>query len=812
MYLSLNWIKKFTDLSKSKLTSEELQNLVSTKVAEMEGYEEQAKSYENIVVGQILSLAKHPDADKLTICQVEVGLEEPVQIVCGGTNLEKDMLTVVALPGSQVRWHGEGDLITLKATKLRGEYSHGMICSSEEVGLGDPEVEGHIVKLEGDHKAGTPLSEALGLDDVIFEIDNKSITNRPDLWGHIGFAREVAAITDSKFSAPELKDIKEGSSPAPFTLKVHDPEISPRFMGLVIENLENNQSPESISKPLQNIGHSGKSLLVDTTNFVMNEFGQPMHAYDFDKIKKIARNDNPELEISYFYNAETNTDTFKGIDGNEYKLTPHTPLLIVNKTPICILGIMGGENTAVDENTTSILLESANFTDVVVRKASQALGLRSDSSQRFEKCLDPNLPEKALKKAVELLLHNSPKASINSKTLDHYPNPVKPLDIKLDLQRINSYLGTQLTTQEVEGLLSKVNITPNFSGEELTATVPTNRSTKDITIPEDIIEEIGRLYGYDKIPATLPDLSSQLPTLNQSRKLEDTIRQILKSQNLTETLNYSFYSLKDIENSLLEEAGHVKVKNYLSEEQTHMRTSLLPNLLKNIHANHIQFTDISLFEVGRSYHETNEFFPAEQEILSFIQANQEENFYSLKGKVEHLLNQLNIPEYKFDVEHEPPVTAHPNITASIKDKKGNLLGHIYRVHPKLLENFDIKSDTFVSYAELNLGLLIHEHTATRTFQELPKFPDMELDISVVLDKATTHQEVVDVLQNCSKLIHHIELFDIFEDESKLGQGKKALGYRMTLRSLDRTLTDEDLSQVQKKCYRKLEHIGGTIRS
>lgn len=809
MYLSLNWIKRFIK-EDFQIDPNQLQELVSTKVAELEGFESQQDSLKNIIVAEIKSLSPHPNADKLTICQVNIGSEE-VQIVCGGTNLKEGMLTVVALPGSQVRWHGEGDLITLEATKLRGEYSHGMICTSDEIGLGKPEDDSHIMDLSGQpFKPGQPLSESLNLNDVIFEIDNKSITNRPDLWGHKGFAREIATITNTNFQTPKLPEIKTEEKAIPYTLKNHQEEICQRFSSLLIENIKVQESPDHIKEDLLKVGLKPINSIVDILNHTMLELGQPMHAYDYDKIKSIANSDSPELNIQYASKSK-----FTGIDQQEYQLDSNIPVLTTGETAICILGVMGGQNTEVDSNTTSILIESATFKDSVVRKASQKLGLRSDSSQRFEKALDPNQTLEAIQKVVSLIKASNPEAKLTYALDDQYYTPLTSPSIDLRISKVNSYLGTDLDSKEIQEILNNLQFQTEHKDDIIKVKVPTFRASKDISIEQDLIEEVGRIYGYDKIPTHLPELQSTSPTENSLRKQENQTRIHLQALGLSETHNYSFYSEKDIENTHIQE-NHIKVKNFLSEEQTHMRTHLLPNLLKNIHQNYKNNPSISLFEIGRTYHETSEFFPAEEEKLAMIHADSSkeqnhETYYEVKGWTESLLEKFGIQNYKFQKIQEPADFMHPHIAAEIKTKDGQTIGQIYRIHPNIIKNYGIKS-TKASFAEINLGMLLHLSQPTTIFQEIPKFPDMEFDLSVIVDDETTHQEISETLENASKQIIKVELFDVFQDEEKVGKGKKACAYRMTIRSLERTLTDQDLAKAQKESIQALEKIGGVVRT
>lgn len=792
MKLSLNWIKQFVELP-SALSPAELANLITLHTAEVDGVENEAENFEHMVVGEITEVKPHPDADKLRICDVNIGAKT-VQIVCGGSNLEPKQLVAVGLPGAKVKWHGEGDLITLEETKIRGEKSFGMICAAEEIGMGASQGKEIMDLSSTKAKPGTPLSEVLNKNDVVIEIDNKSITHRPDLWSHYGFAREVAAITNSKLHPYPIPKLSAPSTGAEIKLKITDKEIVKKWNSVVINNIKIEESPDWLKQKLEAIDVRPVNNVVDVTNYVMYELGQPLHAYDKDLLG------NLECEIRFAKKGEK----LETIDHKERALTEQDPILINQGKPVIILGVMGGVNSEVSDKTTSILLESATFDATIIRKSSTLHALRSDASQRFEKSLDPNQTRLALEKAAELILQLCPNAELGGPITEIETEKTSEIKIKLDPERVRKYLGIDLQDTEIKAILEKLDFacSPKFE-----ITVPTYRATKDVQQEVDLIEEVARIYGYDKIQPTLPELSVKPPIENLSRKREHSARSILMSLGLSETLNYSFYSKKDLANCLLDESEHLKPLNTLSEEQSHLRTSLVPGMLKNIQTNQKSSKEVKLFEFGRTYREIGKFFPAEEEMLGMIFYCKENSFFKLKGILEKFLEEFAHSDILMEPDTAPPSTAHPNKSMQMVDEKGEVIGRLYIVHPLISQNYGLND---VAFVEINFRKLEHSPSYSRIFRPVSKFPELEFDLSIALPKKTPAAEVKSALQNASELITDVTLFDIYEGKNIEG-GDKALAYKIKLRSDERTLTDQDLSQTQEACKQALQKIGGTIR-
>lgn len=794
MKLSLNWIKQFVELPKD-LTPEEIQKLLTLKTAEIEGIENEAEALENMVIGKVVKITKHPDADSLNLCQTDIGSKE-VQIVCGGSNVEEGMLAAIALPGSKVKWHGEGDLIAIEETKIRGEKSFGMIAASSEIGLGPSEGKEIMNLTNLGAKPGTPLAEALGKDDVLLDIDNKSLTNRPDLWSHYGFARELSAITGSPLKKIEYNfDFpKSGETP---TIKIETPEVLKESAFVIIKNIEIKESPTWLKQRLQSIGINPVNNIVDITNFVPWEMGQPLHAYDLelstDKITLRHAKDGEILET---------------IDHKKRKLAPHNYVIANESEPLLLNGLMGGAKSEIRSNTTEILLESAVWDATIVRKASQEFGLRTDASTRYEKDIDPNLTLPGLIRAIELILELCPEAVVAGPPTHDKVRELKSPVIELDKDRVNRYLGTQIDHSEMQKILESLEFKVEDKKDKFIVTVPTFRATKDVTEEVDLIEEIGRIYGYEEIEAKLPILPVQMPIANLSRRREHQARSILTKYGASEVSNYSFYSKKDLKNCLLDETKHLKLKNFLSEDQTHMRISMLPHILKNIETNVNNFDQLQIFELGRTYTEIGEYFPAEETKIAIAVTDPENPFRKLKGLTMQFFEDFSHQEFNFKKDDNAPESAHPNKAAIITDSDGNTLANLYIIHPLIKENTGLKVD--VAYAEINFGRLLHEKSHSVKMTPIPKFPDLEFDISILLDKKTEAEKVEEAILTSSELIFKISLFDIYEGKN-IPEDKKSLSYRITLRSEDKTLTDQEMANIQQQCFSNLEKIGGQIR-
>jgi len=800
MKVSLNWIKDFVDIDPTK-EPQKLADLITVRTAEVEEVEDLGGSFDNMVVGKIEKIEAHPDADKLQITQTNVG-GKTLQIVCGANNIYEGMLAPVALSGSMIRWHGEGDPVELKPTKLRGVLSDGMLCAGEEIGV-ESKVDG-IYDLTGiGVKEGTPLAKVFSKDDVVIEIDNKSLTHRPDLWGHYGVAREVASITGKTFKKMDLGDVEFPSKGDTPKIEVKNFNLCPRYCGVIIKGIKVEDSPDWLKQRLMAVGYRPISNIVDVTNYVMAELGQPLHAFDKNYIQGgiIVRNAEKGEKITT-------------LDGQERKLDEKTLLIADYEKPVAIAGIMGGENSEINDETTEVIIESANFNPESIRKSSTRLGLRTEAVQRFEKSLDPVLAETALKRTCQLILEICDGAEIVGPIVDVNNGLPKPLKVDLNVKTVSSKIGVEITLETAKKMLESLDFkTVKKSKNVLAVTIPSFRATKDVSIEDDLVEEITRLYGYENIKPTLPDLPIVVPKRNKERTLKHEARkQLAFGFGMTEIYNYSFYGKDEMAKALLEEKGHIQLQNYLSQDQTHLRTTLVPNLLKNVVSNLRFYNDLKIFEIARTYLEIGEFFPLEEKWIGAAIARKGEQkvslFYEAKSIVSEFLNQFFKDGIEITKQSKAPSYAHPSRCAKIK-YKGQVLGNVFEVHPLVLDNFGIEAAT--AMFELNFTKMCSFDEKFVKYSQIAKFPGIEIDISVVIDSTKKVAELEKAITKAdSDLIKRVKLFDIYEGD-KMEKGKKAIAFRVLLQAVERTLTDEEMAKIQQKIFTNLQKLGGVIR-
>jgi phenylalanyl-tRNA synthetase beta chain len=591
MLISRNWLKKYVKLADTASANDIASKLTESTV-EVEGYEDKGKSLENVVVGKVVQVEKHPQADKLVVCNVDIGSERVV-IVCGGSNVVKGMLVAVAKVGALVAWHGEGDLVRLKPTEIRGIESHGMICSSDEIGLAElfpKKQEKEILDLTFlKIKPGVPVAVALGLQDIIFEIDNKSLSNRPDLWGHYGIAREVAALYAREVLPYTTKEIKEGKEEY-LKVKVQEQQWCSRYSAIIIDGITITDSPEWLKKSLLAVGIQPINNIVDITNFIMLDIGQPMHAFDASSLASAA------IVVRKAFDQEK----FTTLDGKEYVL--NTDMLVVadEHKPLALAGVMGGLDSAIKPGTTKVIFESACFNAGMVRKTSTLLGLRTDASMRFEKNLDPTMCEIALKKAVELVVTTCVGARVVSKVVDVYPKPLRQPVFKIEHAMFAKKIGVDIPLKTIQVILKRLGFTVEEKNKLLSITVPTWRATKDISLAEDIVEEIVRMYGYQAIPGVLPSLPMMPPQENRLRSLEHRVRDsAVVGENYTEVYNYSFVSQDQIHALQDDQTLYLELDNPLSKEKPYLRRNVLISLLDTVEKNSVE-EELRLFEIGKN--------------------------------------------------------------------------------------------------------------------------------------------------------------------------------------------------------------------
>ncbi len=795
MYISLNWLKDFINIPKD-LDPKNLANELTLKTAEVEGVSNQGEGFDGVVVGEILEIKKHPNADKLNLAKVDIGKKEPLNLIFGSMLVMKigDKVPVAVAPTTLPTG------MRIEKREMRGEPSEGMLCLDQELGLLKEGVSIHYFpKL----KPGTSLKDALNLNDVILEFDNKALTHRPDLWGHYGIAREIAAIFGLKLK-PYKTSVKFPDKGEKLTIEIKDPIISPRFAACLISNIKIEESPKWLKSRLSAVGMRPVNNIVDVTNYMMLEYGQPMHAYD----RKVVKTDSLIAEFA------KEGEIVETIDHKKRTLTKHDMIVTNGKEFLDLAGVMGGLNSEISQNTTDIILEAANWNPSLLRQTEVRHGLRSEASQRFEKSLDPKMCPVAIEKAAELILKICPKAKLASPLIDIKGEQKPEVKIALNIPNTISKIGIKISKTEIKKILKSLYFdVAEKDKNTLLVTVPSFRSTKDVTIEDDLIEEIARIYGYENIPVSLPTLPTKLPIENTERFKKHRIREILSlGLGFDEVYNYSFYGKEELNHCMMSEKNHLKLKNFLSTDQTLLRTSLVPHLLKNAEWNVKYFEQFSLYEIGHTYKEIGNYMPLEEKKIGglILQKGKSENpFYVAKGAVETLLNKFNIPFTKAKEILNAPY-AHPSKCLTYLSKNGQTLAQVFMIHPQVIKNHDLEKFSIAMF-DANFTEIMKQEHPLKSYKHLPKFPEINIDVSVVVNRTTEIETLQNtILKADSTLIKSVNLFDIYEGDN-IDKGKKAVAFTITLQAPDRTLTDEEMTQVQQKIFKNLESTGGIIR-
>lgn len=781
---------------------EVLGNLLTLKTAEVDRVIDESHMYDRMVVGFVENVHKHPSADKLKVANVSTG-KETYQVVCGGENLREGMYVAFAEVGAKVKWHGEGDLVEIENVNLRGVESAGMICAGSEIGLTDTgEGPRDILNLSPlKPKIGEPLANILKKNDVIFEFDNKALTHRPDLWGHYGIAREVAALTGGKFKkyVPKLKLPSSGET---VKVEISDKELCPRYCGLIIKNIKVGESPDWLKTRLRAAGHGLHGNIVDVTNYVMVELGQPMHAFDFNYIKG-------GIEVRRAKKGEK----FKALDGKEYKLSEEMLVIADKEKAVALAGVIGGENSGINEGTITIILEAANFHAGCVRKTSVKLGIRTDAVQRFEKALDPHLAEMAMMRAAEIILEICPGAKVAGPISDVKNFDGKEKEISFDPAKAASKIGVDISATEMKKILEKLEFKVKADGKKFKVGVPSFRATKDVGIEDDLIEEVARMYGYEEIAPLLPTLPVKLPMENVERFRKHRAREIFSyALGFDEVYSYSFYGKSEIEKCLLSEEGHLKPLNYLTAEQTHLRVSLIPNLLKDVEENVRFFDEFKIYEIGRVYKDLGKYFPLEEKYLSgavVAKGKKGDVFYTAKGAVEAFLKRFNV-EFKMVRGVEAVPYGHPVKAITYLAEDGQKIASVFMIHPAVSRNFDLDKYK-VALFEINFSEVMKKFCALKKYKTISKFPSVKFDVAVLVDEKIEVDKVREAIISADKaLISDVELFDIYEGVN-IEKGKKSLAFSVVLQSKEKTLADDEVQKAQEKVFENLKKAGGVVR-
>ena len=794
MNISRNWLKEFVDIEATDREYDEIMTIAGQKVETTTRMDAEIK---NVVVGKVLSMARHENSDHMWVCMVDVGAEQPVQIVTGAQNVHEGDLVPVAQHNS---WLPGGVHIT--KGKLRGVESCGMLCSFKELGLTQNDVpdayeDGIWILNNEDCTVGEDINRVMGTDDSIveFEITN----NRPDCYSLIGLARETAAAFNvpMKHHEPVVKGGAEGNLCDLLDVDVQADDLCPRYTARMVRNVKIAPSPKWMRQRLRSAGIRPINNIVDITNYVMVEYGQPMHAFDYRYVK------GGKIVVRRAGADKTLTT----LDGNVRVLQPDMLVIADETKPVGLAGVMGGENSEIVADTVDVVFESANFLGSSIRKTALALGMRTDASAKFEKDIDPMLTVPAVNRACELveLLGAGEVMDGMIDVLNYVPQPVT---VKLEPERINALLGTNISETDMIEYLHREEV-PVVDGM---IQVPSWRP--DLRVMADIAEEVARYYGYNNIETTLMRGATTMGGYSDEQKLENAAGAAARALGYSEIITYSFVSPSSFDairipaDSPLRKT--VKLVNPLGEDTSIMRTVILPSMLDILSRNFaFKNKGVKLYEIGKIYLPVEgEKLPNEPKRMIFGTYGEHENFFTLKGEVDALLEQLNVHPATYVADTKNP-SYHPGRCADIMID-GKKLGVIGQIHPLVAEGYGISGEVYV--AELDFTGLQSALAPERVFHSLPKFPTVSRDLALVCDEAMT----VGMLEACikkagGKLLRSIQLFDIYRGPG-IAPGKKSVAFSLELRADDRTLTDEDTTGVTNAVLEKLKNdLGVTLR-
>ena len=803
MKVSLNWLRKYVDVD---LNIDDLADALTMVGLEVEAFSNRYDYLNSVVIGRIVEISPHPNADKLKLCFVDVG-SNTIPAVCGAPNVKKDMLAPCALPGTCLP---KGTI--LEKSVIHGEVSQGMLCSEIELGLGDNS--DGIMELDRNLSVGDPLNQALGLSDFTIEID--LTPNRPDCLSIIGTAREIAGIQKTKVKYPEIRLPESFDDITNFTsVRIMDPDLCPRYAASLVFDVTVGESPFWLQDRLISVGLKPINNIVDITNFVMMETGQPLHAFDFDRL----------AENRIVVRTAKKSETLTTLDGKERQLDPEMLMICDGEKPVAIGGVMGGLDSEIEDSTTRILLESAYFDPVSIRKTSKKTGLNTDASHRFERGVDPGGTITALNRATQLIAEISGGKLIKG-VIDEYPNPIPDRIIHLSVKALNRMLGTSLDAIEIVNYLKSIEFGVEIIDDDKLQVAPPSCRV-DISRFEDIAEEIARLYGYNNIETSYPLIPADHRQPSRKIDVRDRIKSLMIGLGFAEAINYSFISKLSCDRLELEPDDSrrlmVDILNPLSEDLSVMRTSLIPGLLETMHYNiSVQNRNLKLFEIGNVFYNTGQedSQPDEVEMLSCLWTGARVDsvwfskeikcdFYDLKGVVEELLMNMGIVNTTFtSMPPESCFYTKPGYSAQIF-VENDLIGLVGEIHPKVLNNYDLKQSAFIF--ELNFDQLTTLMPDTKSAQPIPKFPATSRDITLIINKNIEAFKIlksVEILDE--ELVENIHLFDVFEGDP-IPAGKKSISVRITYRSSNETLEDDKVNHIHKNITgRLIEEFDATL--
>lgn len=810
MKISFNWLQDFIDIADYKEKVSELAAKLTAAGLEVEDIDDQSKKFQHVVVGKLISVEKHPNADKLTVCSVNTGDAQPRQIVCGAKNHKAGDFVVAALPGAIL----PGDF-AIKKSKIRDVESLGMLCSEKELGL-SKESEGILI-LKPDAIAGQSFAEAFKLDDIILEVN--VTPNRADCLSHKGLAHEISTLLNRPMKTVEA-GIKESGSETENLIKVKvlDRELCPRYAGRIVKNVKVAASPLWLKNRLESVGVKSINNVVDITNYVLFEYGQPLHAFDYEQIK------SKSIVVS---KAEAG-EKFKSLDGTEITLNGTELLIRDDQTPVALAGVVGGINSGVNENTTTVFIESAFFQSQGVRRTSRLHGIDTDACYRFSRGVNPEQTVEAMNRAA-YLLQTLAGGEVQKGHYDIYPQPMPKPQIRIKLDQVSSRLGYKVSPAEFVNIMKRLGAHVETKSDDFMIVTP-SAARWDLSIPEDLIEEYARLNGYDKLEEIVPILHTEPQRHDSAYVFEKRLAEVLKNQGLYQAINYAFYA-KDMRNSVwsfpnkkLNEVQlglsfpevELRLKNPLSEELAYLRSTMLPGLLQNMIHNLRHGSEFGgLFEIGVAHTEKSKNYHEEKR-LGLVKWGVQKDLwktpevpavFQLKTSIENLLSQLNIKTFSWQKAEVAPAGFHPG-QMSLLQVEGKLVGILGELHPAVAELNKIR--TTAALAELNLDLLSANQPRVKKYQEISKFPQVDRDLAFVMKKTLAVDEVKrEIKKSAGPNLKSVEVFDLFEGGT-LQAGQKSVAFKMIFQSEKETLSDElinaALSNIINSVSQKLEVV------
>lgn len=785
MFLSMNWIKDFVDLDglddikliqQFSLSTAEVENEIFFKGSNISG----------IVVAQIMSIEDHPDSKKLHLLKVDAGEDELIEVVCGAPNVRVGMKTAFARVGAKI-----GD-ITISPRKLAGYTSNGMCCSEAEIGISDDN--SGIMDITDDIANGTDLKDIYQIDDIVFEVDNKSLTNRPDLWSHYGIAREFSAISGRPLKALEVDDLSKYNDLKKVDMKIEDP-LCQRYSCLQFENISRNVSPVDMRIRLYYCGMRAINFLADMTNYLMLEVGQPMHAFDSRKVGKI--------RIKRFAQPMT----FTTLDSVERNIDENTLMICNDNTPVAIAGIMGGLDSEIVEDTTTLTLESATFDAASIRKSTVRLAHRTDASMRYEKSLDPELTVLAIARFVKLLKDYDDGVAIVSALTDEYAFRYPLIELKFDKAYVDRYTGIEISNDTIIETLTKLGFTATADNDNFTVGVPSWRATKDVTMKADIIEEITRIYGYDNFDVNTAKSPLYPVNMTTEKTDEERIKDMLvKRYNMHEVHSYVWNYYDELKELGIDNNGVIKLLNASNPNIETIRMSLVPTQLCQVKSNIGFAPQFGIFEIGRAVTGIDENnLCIEKKLLCATLYSKtkdvKDTYFELKDIIETIVDEIKHKPVSYEKAHAVANYQHPvNLNSVVCD--GKVIGTIGIAHPVVSKKIDKRAS--IVFCEIDIKELADINSAGITYSEPSRFPSIEIDLSFVTNTFRPIKEAISKA-NCS-LIKKVGIVDIYEDDNA-----KSITIRLSFSHPDKTLKREEVQDVANDIIENLKSQGISLK-